>query len=108
MSTNTDKTRRAILQSAASAIAAPAFLSAQGTNNEIRVGIIGVGGRGSSLLGRIVQVPQVRVVAVCDIDPEARERASIIAERDKPDVMVEYRKLLDRKDIDAVFVATPR
>ena len=107
MSTKTDKTRRAILQSAASAIAAPAFLSAQGTNNEIRVGIIGVGGRGSSLLSRIVQVPRVRVVAVCDIDPEAQERASRIAERDKPDVMVEYRKLLDRKDIDAVFVATP-
>ena len=107
MSTKTDRTRRAILQSAASAIAAPAFLSAQGTNNEIRVGIIGVGGRGSSLLSRIVQVPQVRVVAVCDIDPEAQERASRIAERDKPDVMLEYRKLLDRKDIDAVFVATP-
>ena len=107
MSTKTDKTRRAILRSAATAIAAPAFLSAQGTNNEIRVGIIGVGGRGSSLLSRIVQVPHVRVVAVCDIDPEAQERASEIAERDKPDVIVEYRKLLDRKDIDAVFVATP-
>ena len=107
MSTKTDKTRRAILRSAATAIAAPAFLSAQGTNNEIRVGIIGVGGRGSSLLSRIVQVPHVRVVAVCDIDPEAQERASRITERDKPDVMVEYRKLLDRKDIDAVFVATP-
>ena len=107
MSTKTDKTRRAILRSAATAIAAPAFLSAQGTNNEIRVGIIGVGGRGSSLLSRIVQVPHVRVVAVCDIDPEAQDRASEIAERDKPDVMVEYRKLLDRKDIDAVFVATP-
>ena len=107
MSTKTDKTRRAILRSAATAIAAPAFLSAQGTNNEIRVGIIGVGGRGSSLLSRIVQVPHVRVVAVCDIDPEAQERASEIAERDKPDVIVEYRKLLDRKDIDVVFVATP-
>ena len=107
MSTKTDKTRRAILRSAATAIAAPAFLSAQGTNNEIRVGIIGVGGRGSSLLSRIVQVPRVHVVAVCDIDPKARARASRIAERDKPDVMVEYRKLLDRKDIDAVFVATP-
>ena len=55
--TDAGKTRRAILQSAATAIAAPAFLSAQGTNNEIRVGIIGIGGRGSSLLSRIVQVP---------------------------------------------------
>ena len=107
MSSEPGKTRRAILQSAATAIAAPALLSAQGTNNEIRVGIIGVGGRGSSLLSRIVQVPNVRVVAVCDIDPEAQERASQIAERDKPDVIVEYRKLLDRGDIDAVFVATP-
>ena len=105
--TDFGRTRRAILQSAATAIAAPAFLSAQGTNNEIRVGIIGIGSRGSSLLSRIVQVPNVRVVAVCDIDPEARERASKIAERDKPDVMTDYRKLLDRKDIDAVFVATP-
>ena len=107
MSTEPGKTIRAILQSAATAIAAPAFLSAQGMNNEIRVGIIGVGGRGSILLSRIVQVPHVRVVAVCDIDPEAQEQASQIAERDKPDVIVEYRKLLDRGDIDAVFVATP-
>ena len=107
MSSEPGKTRRAVLRSAATAIAAPAFLSAQGANNEIRVGIIGIGGRGSSLLNRIVQVPNVRVVAVCDIDPEAQQRASQIAERDKPDVIVEYRKLLDRGDIDAVFVATP-
>ena len=99
--------RRDLLRTAAGALAAPAFLSAQNANDEVRVGIIGVGGRGSSVLARVVKSPGVRVVAVCDIDPDARDRGASIAEATSPDLIVDYRELLDRNDIDAVVIATP-
>lgn len=99
--------RRDVLQAAAGALAAPAFLAAQGANDEIRVGIIGVGSRGSGVLARVVKSPNVRVVAVCDTDADARDRGASIAQDSSPDLIVDYRELLDRNDLDAVVIATP-
>ncbi len=104
---NADLTRRSALKSSAVALAAPAFLAAQNAGSEIRAAIIGIGGRGTALLTRLVKSPGVRVVAVCDIDPEAQQRALDIAKDHKPELIVNYRELLDRKDIDAVIIATP-
>lgn len=100
-------TRRRFMKTQVTALAAPAFLAAQSPNDEIRAGIIGVGGRGSALLTRAAKSPGVKIAAVCDIDEEAQARAAEIAKDHRPDVLSEYRKLLDRKDIDAVFIATP-
>ena len=102
-------TRRSLITSSAAAFSAPAVLSAQSPNDEIRVGIIGVGGRGSNLLRRIIRSPGVKLVAICDIDPEAMARAKQTSAEHNPDsdTYTEFRELLDRKDIDAVFVATP-
>ena len=102
-------TRRSLIASSAAAFSAPAVLSAQSPNDEIRVGIIGVGGRGSNLLRRIIRSPGVKLVAICDIDPEAIARARQTSSEHNPDsdTYTEFRELLDRKDIDAVFVATP-
>ncbi len=87
--------------------AAPALLQARSPNDVIRVGVIGVGNRGSFLLRQVLKVPNVKVVAICDIDPDALKRAGKMAEAHSPDLMTDFRKLLDRKDIDAVFIATP-
>ena len=73
--------------------------------NEIKVGVIGSGGRGS--LARYAHRPEdgSRVVACCDIDENVFER-----NRDwyGEDIFVtpDYRALLDQ-DLDAVFVTTP-
>ena len=99
------QTRRRALQAAA--LAAPAFLSAQNANDEIRVAIIGVGGRGSSVLSRVVKSPGVRVVAVCDVDADARDRGASIAQDSDPDLLEDYRAVVDRDDVDAVIIATP-
>ncbi len=101
------RTRRELLSASAAALSAPAFLQAQNTNNEIRVGIIGVGGRGSAVLTRVVKSANVRVVAVCDIDSEARDCGATIAKDSSPTLLSDYRELLDRNDIDAVVIATP-
>ena len=102
-----DTTRRSFIEAQAAALAAPAFLGAQSPNDEIRAGIIGVGGRGSALLSRVAKSPGVKVAAICDIAEDAQARAVEIAKDHNPDVIAEYRELLDRKDIDAVFIATP-
>ena len=85
----------------------PVLLSGQSLNSKIRVGIIGVGGRGTALLRRILKSPGVEVAAICDIDEMARLRAAARASEHQPDLIYDFRELLDRKDIDAIFVATP-
>ena len=80
----------------------------------LRVGQIGVGGRGSSLLGEVLAIPGVEVAAICDLNPRNRENALNRVERasgKRPegsgDSPYEYRKLLARKDLDCVVMATP-
>jgi predicted dehydrogenase len=82
--------------------------------DKVRIGIIGMGGRGNSLLGNFFNMKDdVEIRAVCDIYPErvkaARERIIKVG-FSKPETYSgdEYiwRKLVDRDDIDAVIIAT--
>jgi predicted dehydrogenase len=72
-------------------------------SQRIRVGAIGVGGRGSLLIEQLPETAQIVAVADCN-EPRA------LAFRDKLKVdwqiYSDYRKILDRNDIDAVIVAT--
>lgn len=101
--------RRSFLKAPAAAVGSAAILSAQSPNDAVRVGVIGVGNRGGFLLRQIMKVPGVRIVALCDINPENLQKAVSAAQAagHKPETFTEYRKLLDRKDIDAVVIATP-
>ncbi len=74
---------------------------------EIRLGIIGIGGRGSGVLSAIHKAPGVRVSAVCDINPDHLERAAKMVEDDKPVKFTDYHKMLASDLIDAVAVETP-
>ena len=105
---NTNFTRRHFL-GAPAVLGSAALLSAQAPNDSVRVGFIGVGNRGSALLRNMLKVPGVKVVAICDIDPATLKSAidAATAAGHSPDAYAEYRKLLDRKDIDAVVIATP-
>ncbi|HMF66353.1 MAG TPA: Gfo/Idh/MocA family oxidoreductase [Phyllobacterium sp.] len=69
--------------------------------------MIGTGSRGGSVLKEVLQQSGVKVVALCDIKPDRLDAAASSAARDKPDTFKDYRKLLERKDIDAVFIDTP-
>ena len=96
--------RRQFIFGALSAVAASSPLPAE---REIRTAHIGVGNRGSDLLGQVLQQSNSRVVAICDIDANARDRAQGTARRDQPKSYTEYRAVLDLKDVDAVMIATP-
>jgi myo-inositol 2-dehydrogenase / D-chiro-inositol 1-dehydrogenase len=102
-------TRRNFLKVPAAALGSAAILSSQSPNDTVRVGVIGTGNRGTYLLRTIMQVPGVKIVALCDIDADHLARAMKLATAagHTPEAITEYRKLLDRKDIDAVIVATP-
>jgi predicted dehydrogenase len=75
-------------------------------SESIVLGFIGVGGMGTGLLNIFKGFTEVRVAAVCDVyEPHARRAQS--AADGKPEVYHDFRKVLDRKDIDAVVIATP-
>ena len=75
-------------------------------SESIVLGFIGVGGMGTGLLNNFKGFPDVRIAAVCDVyEPHARRAQS--AADGKPEVYHDFRKVLDRKDIDAVVIATP-
>lgn len=104
-----DYTRRHFLQVPAAAVGSAALLAAQSANDTVRVAFIGVGNRGSFLLKQMLQVPGIKIVAICDINPVALKSAvdTANAAGHSPEGYAEFRKLLDRKDIDAVIIATP-
>src|SRR4051794_4044978 len=73
----------------------------------IRTAMIGTGNRGSWVLKEIMRQPGVKMTALCDIKPDRLDAAASTAARDNPATMSDYKKLLERKDIDAVFIDTP-
>src|SRR5215467_7537486 len=93
-------TRRQFMASGALAAAA------LGANDSIHVGLIGCGGRGRSLLELFQTDPSCRIAAICDVD-RGRLEETHASLSPPPEAYSDFRRLLDRKDIDAVIVATP-
>jgi predicted dehydrogenase len=75
-------------------------------NDSITLGFIGVGGMGTGLLNIFKGFGDVRIAAVCDVYEPHAARAKAEA-GGAPEVVKDFRQVLDRKDIDAVVVATP-
>ena len=69
--------------------------------------MIGTGNRGSFLLKGVLEQPNARVQALCDIKPDRLDKAATAAARDNPQTYADWRKVLERKDVEAVFIATP-
>ncbi|UCG85251.1 MAG: Gfo/Idh/MocA family oxidoreductase [Gemmatimonadota bacterium] len=92
---------------------APGFLSGK-DDRTVQVGIIGVGGRGRSLLRLLLRRQDTLVNAICDINPAAIQKslemtaeAGVAAPAQYQDGEEDFRNLLVRDDLDAVIVATP-
>ena len=96
--------RRRFLQGVA---AATAVTSVRAQDDPLRIGMVGVGKRGSAHLGRLVKRSDTAIQAVCDLDSAARDAAQSAAQGDNPRSYSDYRELLRQNDIDAVVVATP-
>lgn len=85
---------------------AAATLAAQSAG-QIPTAVIGTGNRGSYLLSGVLEQPNAKVAAVCDIKPDRLDKAASAAAKHNPSTYTDWRKIIDRKDIEAVFVATP-
>jgi len=101
------------LSSAGLAIGIASSLRAEQMRN-LRVGFIGVGGRGTDLLRTTLSLPGIEVIAICDVNPNNLERALSIVEKAqgrRPDAYgkdpFHYRELLSRDDLECVVIATP-
>lgn len=76
----------------------------------VRVGVIGLGTRGTSLLRTLLELPEARVVAVCDAEPRHRLRALGIIEKARNvriDAVERPAQLMERPDVEALVVALP-
>ncbi len=82
-----------------------------GANDRIRVGMIGVGIMGTGHLRDFVKQSDadkdIEVVAVSDVYKRHRERAQAISKLDPKNIVLDYRELLGRNDVNAVLIATP-
>jgi predicted dehydrogenase len=75
-------------------------------NNTINIAGLGTGGRFRRLANALKQIPGVRLVALCDVWDTHLNMAKSLADP-KAFITKDYHAVLDRKDIDAVIVASP-
>jgi len=82
--------------------------------DKVRLGFIGTGERGRSHIGEALLRSDVEIVAVCDIQERSLQKCREQITKSGKKLPQEYtggldayKKLLDRKDIDAVIIATP-
>jgi predicted dehydrogenase len=105
--------RREFIYTAAAGIVAVTSHKSFGNispNDKIQIGCIGVGGMGQGNMSDFLSHPDASVVAVCDVD-EANLNTAAATVKEKagkePDKYRDFRKLLERSDIDAVMIGTP-
>ncbi len=118
MTTLNRRSRREFLQKAtllgASGLTAPGFLRADalglggrpGANGKIHLGLIGAGPMGRENLANCAKHGDVVVTGICDVWKE-RRHALVAKHRESARPHQDHREMLERKDIDAVIIATP-
>lgn len=102
-------TRRSCARTTATSslgLAALPSLHVLGANERIDVGLIGFGLIGRFLLAVLKAQPDVQVTAVCDVHRRRVEQAAEMAVAN-PARYGDFRRLLEDKNVDAVYVATP-
>ena len=106
------QTRRGFVQMAGMGLTAAQNRAYGGppASEKIRVAFIGLGGMGTGRLNGFLKHDDVTAVALCDVDQTHLAKAAEIVEKKqgaKPELYSDFRKVLERKDVDAVMVATP-
>src|SRR3954470_12383334 len=116
MSSESDVTRRDFLRTAAKTTGAAGAFSGLtflprpervfGANDRVRVAVCGLRNRGKDHLDAYARVPNVEVVALCDVDETLldKRRGEV---RGNPRTFVDVRRLLEDPTIDAISIATP-
>jgi predicted dehydrogenase len=95
------------------ALSGKAYSEKPAPNRSVRVGIVGTGNRGKSLLRNLINLQAVEIPALCDIDPEHLQQTQEIllkAGRKKAEAYgkdeLHFKEMMERDDLDAVIIAT--
>lgn len=105
--------RNASILAAATAIPFEAFSSSgsvTGANDKMRVALIGANGMGFANLLSFLKNPEISCVAMCDVDANVlNRRTKELTDKgfSAPQHYSDYRKMLERKDIDVIIIGTP-
>jgi predicted dehydrogenase len=75
-------------------------------NDRINIGVIGPGSRGQELIRQLLRTPGVEIAAVCDVYGPRFTEVNELVGKTVPSYK-NHRELLERKDLDAIFIATP-
>jgi len=83
----------------------------RGAANQVRVAHIGLGGMGNNHMNWFAGLPDVQIAALCDLDEDHLATTAKTLKTLRPeltfDTYGDFRRILERKDIDAITVATP-
>jgi predicted dehydrogenase len=100
------------------AFAAPAIFAAEerpkdengrrvGPNDEIRTAILGIRNQGKNHIKYHQATPNVRIATLCDPDQRLFAERAELVNGGKPETVVDFRRVLDDKNIDCVCIAMP-
>lgn len=117
MTTRRDFIKKAAVSTAALTLggvlpefSAKSYANIVGANEKIRMGAIGVNSRGMALATNFAKQPQCEVTYICDVDSRAVTKCIDAVNKAvgyTPKGEKDIRIMLEKKDVDAVFVATP-
>jgi len=85
----------------------PLRSQAPAAKGKIRYGVIGAGSRGQSHLRAITEILDIEVVAVCDLNERRLKQGAALVRGEAPALYSDYRKLIERPDVDAVIIVAP-
>lgn len=89
----------------------PSLYSRVAPSDRLRIAHIGLGGMGNQHMKWFAELPEVEIVALCDVDAEhlsaTHKRLEALQPGAKVQTYADFREILDRPDIDAITCATP-
>jgi predicted dehydrogenase len=99
---------RSSLATGAGFVLASPFSRVRGANEAVRVGVVGINGRGGSHISAFDGMEGTCVAGLCDVDKKVlKRRGKVFKDRNQHvDTYIDIRELLDNKDIDAISIAT--
>src|SRR6202030_2174580 len=107
-----DNTRRDFLRSAthlasssAIALTAASYSRVLGANDRVNLGVIGMGDRGTHVMGNFLNNPAIRVASLCDVYAAHITEAKHKVPEAK--TFTDHRELLAAPGLDAVYIAVP-
>jgi len=103
-------TRRTYLQTSMAAAALTAVARAASPSDRVGIGLIGCGGISKADTNAFLAQPECEIVAICDVDDaqigKTHERLDKLGKK-RPDAVKDFRRILERKDVDVCLVCTP-